>query len=239
MASPNNVYFIKGTITTDKYIFNNPILFQKGCLHIAPMRNQQKQSNELFLVNQKENLIHLWQDPVSTIWQERVITIKSEGFLLNFNSFTTHIKIVDHNTGIPITGQKVELTSSEWTFVSINGKIYSLDKNTPAEIMPDFRGSIEIIYMAKDISPPILHLSASFLNQTINIYQNGKILNGISKIKSGANIQNAKDSEGNPILTKKQSTQVLNGVANNLQQLTTSSSASKSGTIPKNTMFVS
>jgi hypothetical protein len=236
MSSPSNLNFIKGVANGDTYTFNHPVLFEKDCLHVAPMRNQKKGSNELYLVNQEENLVHIWQDPTSTIWQERTITIKDQGYLFNFDSFTSHIKIVDEK-GLSITDQTVGITSSEWTFVTINGKVYSLDKDVPVEVTPDYKGSIDIIYMTKNIAPPILHLSAGYLSKNVNIYQNGKILNGVSKITTGADIQNAKDSDGKPVLTESQSSQTLDGVAGNLQQLVGSSK--KTGTTPEGCMFVS
>ncbi len=238
MASPNRLYYIYGEKKGGEYVWNDPILFNSQTIHIAPIRKQSTFTNELYLVDQEENLMHCWQDPNSTIWNERKINTQADSFLLDFNSFTTQITITDQHGGI-VPQAEVYLKSSEWIFVNINGKTYSLDVDNPAKVVTDSRGMINIIQMTEDISTPIIHLDAAFLDKTVNIYQNGKIEKGLAEIESGEDIQNAKDANGDPILTTEQSPDTLNGVSANLGVLSSAASSNKEGEVQEGHLFIS
>ncbi len=238
MASPSRLYYIYGKRAKGGYTWNDPILFNSGIIHIAPIRNKVTLANELFLVDQGENLIHCWQDPASTVWSQRTLNTKSDAFLLNFDSFTTQISMTDQDGKI-LPAQNVSITSSEWLFATINGKVYSLDKDNPAIVPTDSRGMINIIQMTDHIAAPIFHLEADFLDKTINIYPNGKIQKGLSEISSGDDIKNAKDADGKPVLTTDQSADTLDGVAGNLGQLTSATAAHKTGVVQEGHLFIS
>ncbi|MFY7669809.1 hypothetical protein ACOSP6_01845 [Tenacibaculum sp. MEBiC06402] len=237
-ASPNRLYYIYGKKEKDgSYTFNDAILFNQNTLHIAPIRNRVKNTNELYLIDQKENVVHFWQDGKTTIWNQRTINVKGGEYLIDFTSFTTNIKLTDQN-GTILPNTEVEILSSEWIFANINGQIYSLDVDVPATVKSDNHGNINIIQMTEDISSPILHLNASFLSKTINIYQNGKIEKGLTAIENGNDLKNAKDQDGKPVLSKSLSDDTVNGVAYNLDQLTNAASTHKVGTQEANHVFV-
>ncbi|SKA41699.1 hypothetical protein SAMN04488128_105492 [Chitinophaga eiseniae] len=186
----NALYYIHGEKVGEEYQWDKAYGFAKGITHVAPIRNEKKRSNELYLLDQQDNLIHCWQDPKSGVWNQRTINIKKDAYLIDLNSFVTHIKLTDEYGGI-LAKTKFRLTSSEWTYVNINGKIYSIDENSPAEIETDELGSINIIQLTEHIAVPVFHLEADFLKKTINIFPNGKILNGLSGIKSGDELRAA------------------------------------------------
>jgi len=238
MVSPNNLYYIYGKKSSAGYTWNDPILFNTETIHIAPIRNKIKLSNELYLVDQNENLIHCWQDPTSTIWNQRTINVKASDYLINLDSFTTKVKITDQDGKI-LPNENISITSSEWLFVNINGKIYSLDMDNPAIVATDGRGMINIIQLTDNIASPIFHLDAAFLDKIVNIYPNGKIQHGLSQISSGADLQNAKDADGNPVLTQTQSSDTLDGVSSNLSQLTGAAATHKTGVVKDGDLFTS
>lgn len=237
MASPSNLYYIYGKKDGDNYTFNDAIVFDSNTIHIAPMRKKNNNANELYLLNTDENIVHYWQDPNSTLWNKRTIKVKDEDFLLNFNSFTTHITLTDQN-GQALPHQKIQLKSSDWLFANINGKVYSLDKDVGTDVQTDFLGAINIIQMTEDIAPPILHIEADFLPNTINIYPNGKIQHGLAAIKTGADLKNAKDPDGKSVLTTSISDDNANGVANSLTQVTDAATKSKTGQHTADQLFV-
>ncbi|MDV7699266.1 hypothetical protein N6B72_20285 [Chryseobacterium soli] len=238
MASPSRLYYIYGKKDANGYTWNDAILFNSGITHIAPIRNKTTLTNELYLVDQNENLIHCWQDPASTIWNQRTLNTKKEAFLLDFNSFTTQVTLADQNGKI-LAGQQLAISSSEWLFVTINGKVYSLDIDTPAIVPTDSRGMINIIQMTDHIAAPIFHFEAPFLNKVVNIYPNGKIEKSLSVITSGDDLKNAKDPNGNPVLTTVPSGDTLDGVAANLSQMTTAAATHKTGQVKDGDLFVS
>lgn len=219
ISSPNDVWYIQGT-KGDTYLWSSPILFHENVIQIAPIRSWVKKTNELYLIDQEDNLIHFWQDPDSTLWHHQKIKVQQQDYLIDFPSFTTMITVEDQD------GNAVQLTdftlrSSEWVYVVANGLVYSLDKDTPAIIATDVLGHITIIQQTETISAPILSLSTDFLDQEINIHANGKIREGLSEIKQGTDLTNAKDQNGDPILDKQYEPGILTGIASNLTQLTT------------------
>lgn len=228
MASPNRLYYIYGAKKDGEYVFNDAILFNQNTLHIAPIRSKVKNTNELYLIDQSENVIHFWQDSKTTIWNQRTINTKSGEFLIDFSSFTTQIKLTDQDGSI-LPNTEVSLLSSEWVFASVNGKIFSLDVDVPATITTDKQGMINIIQMTNDIAAPIFHVDAPFLSKTVNIYQNGKIEKGLGKVESGADLKSAVGQDGKPILKEDLSTDTVDGVAYNLNQLTAAAATHKTG----------
>jgi hypothetical protein len=217
MASPSNLYYIYGK-RGKTYTFNDPIQFSDNIIHVAPIRSMTRKANELFLINQDQVLTQYWQDPNSTLWHQRTLNIKNESSLINFNSYTTHINLKDEN-GDVLINKNVKITCSEWLYATINGKIYSLDKDVPAQVSTDVLGNITIITAASDISAPIFHLETDFIDKTLNIYPNGKITRGLKTIQSGSDLKNAKTQDGEAVLTEQFSDNTLNGVAQNINQL--------------------
>jgi hypothetical protein len=237
MCSPNKLYYIYGK-KGRTYSWNDPVLFSGSAIHIAPIRSQLKLANELFLVNQDQSLAHYWQDPESTLWQQRVLNFAHAGKCIEFTSFTTHIHLTDEK-GRPLPGQKLRITSSEWMYVQINGLTYSLDKDNAAEIETDLMGNITIVQMTADISSAIFHVEADFLDKTLNIYPNGRIHKRLQAIKSGDDLKKAVTADGKPVISASLDQTSLDGVANSVSQITGAGTALMAGAIPSSNTFVS
>ncbi|MCB1804146.1 MAG: hypothetical protein KDJ99_03020 [Candidatus Competibacteraceae bacterium] len=237
LSNPSTIHYIRGkkgaTVEWDA-----PILFSTDTIHIAPIRNKAMQANELFLVDQERNVVHHWQDPGSTLWQQRTIKIKDSDFLIDFNSYTTQITLEDQD-GNGLFNEVLKVTASEWTYVSANGLIYILDKSNPAEIPTDPTGRLTLVVMAQNISTPILHIEGDSFDKTLNIYPNGKVQKGLQSIKTGDDLKTAKTQDGKPVFGKTYDQGTWNGVADNIQQLNTASSKLQTGTRSGNTVFVS
>ena len=158
-SSPDKLYYIYGHRTSATTItWNMPIIFASSVLGVAAMRNLAKNSNELFLLTSDLAVWHYWQDPESTLWRSSKAIVQDDAYVLNFDSYTTHLHL--ESAGLPSFSQKVKITSSEWQYCTINGLKYSLDQDAPAEIEVDSSGNVTIIQPAGDISPPILHVQS-------------------------------------------------------------------------------
>lgn len=159
-ASPDKLYYIYGKRAsgTTQVRWNMAIVFATGVLRVAPLRSATKNANEIFVLMQDSSITHYWQDPSSTIWRKRISLVKNDAYVLNFNSYTTHLHA--ENEGVPAIGQKFKITSSEWQYCTVNGLVYSLDVDVPAEVELDPQGNITIISTAVDISPPVLHIQS-------------------------------------------------------------------------------
>jgi hypothetical protein len=158
-SSPNFLYYVYGQRGTGTSVtWNTPILFASKVLQVAPMRNLSMSSNELFVLDSDETITHYWQDPTSTSWRSHISSVPKSNYVVNFNSYTTHVHF--QSKSMALSGQKVLVTCSEWQYCVINGLVYSLDVDVPAEITADSMGNITIISSAVDVSPPVLHLQS-------------------------------------------------------------------------------
>lgn len=230
-AAGNKLYYIYGKKEAkgEKYVWNDPVLFKEDVLHIAPIRNTERQGNELFLVTQDKSIQHYWQDSGSTLWRQQVINVPDQNDVIEFNSYTTHLHFED-DKGKVLVEEKVKITASEWVYVTINGFVYSLDQGSCAEVSTDIMGNVTIITMTEDIACPIYHLTADWLDKTLNIYPNGKITKGLANIKSAADLKGAKTDEGKPVLSNSSyDDETLNAVAGNISQLADKGHELKSG----------
>lgn len=237
VSGPSMVHYIRGT-KGQTIQWDSPILFSTDAVHIAPIRNRAMQANELFLIDQAANVVHYWQDPVSTMWQQRTIRAQDGDFLIDFCSYTTQIALEDED-GNALYNEPLKVTASEWTYVTANGLIYSLDRDTPAEIPTDLTGKLTIVSMAASISTPILHVQGDNFGKTLNIYPNGKVQKGLQGIDTGDDLKAATTQDGKPVFEKSYDQATWNGVADNVRQLNTASSQLQTGTRPSDAVFVS
>jgi hypothetical protein len=237
MCSPSRLYYIYGKKGAN-YTWNTPILFSQSVLHMAPLRVRTRSASEVFVVNTDLSVTHHWQDPASTLWQNCLIKAPGSSYLLNVPTFTSHICLLDPD-GFPLSGVPIGITASEWTWVTINGLVYSLDHDTPATVLTDTNGSVTMIGLAADIAPPIFHLVSDQFAEIVNLYPNGKILAGLQLLGSGADLRNARTASGAPVVAPEMSSDTLDGVASNLATLTGVVGASITGTRPVGTRFVS
>jgi hypothetical protein len=240
-AAGNKLYYIYGKkvktevqgqggrkIKDEIYEWNDPVLFKTDVTHIAPIRNTTREGNELYLVTADRSIQHYWQDSATTLWKQQVINVPEQNDVLEFNSFTTHLHFEDAK-GRSLINEKVQITASEWTYVTINGYVYSLDQGSSAEVSTDIMGNVTIINMADDISCAVYHLTADWLDKTLNIYSNAKITRGLASIKSADDLKNARTEDGKPVLTASYDDDTLNAVAGNISQLADKGHELKSG----------
>lgn len=219
LCSPNRLYYIYGSKTDQGYTFNTPILFSASAIHVAPVRSATRNANELFVLEQDSSVTHHWQDPGSTLWQRRTISVPKTNVIVDMDTFTTRIALEDAKGG-PLAGVQLQLTTSDWQYVTANGLLYSLDLDTPAAITTDELGSITLIAHTTNVAPPILHVTSESFAETLNVYPNGRIQQGLAAIKSGADLQHATTADGDPVLPGTTDSATADGVAQVLAKLT-------------------
>lgn len=229
-SSPSLVHYIRGQ-KGEAIQWSSPILFSTNAVHLAPIRNRAMQSNELFLIDQEGSVVHWWQDPTTTLWQERTIRTRAGDYLIDFCSYTTRIAFEDEG-GNPMAWEPLRITASAWTYVTANGRVYSLDKDNPAIIRTDATGAITIVSMAANISTPILHVEGDSFSRTLNIYPNGKVRKGLQGIGTGGDLTAARTQDGKPVFEGSFDKATWDGVADNVQQLNAASSQLRAGTQP-------
>ncbi|HVY57263.1 MAG TPA: hypothetical protein VHA77_05375 [Xanthobacteraceae bacterium] len=238
VCSPGELYYVRGRKGAPgaPYTWSPPILFRPSIVHVAPLRVRTRKTNELFVVNSDLSVTHHWQDPRTTLWQQRLIRMPKTGYLFNVETFTSRIQLED-DTGLALGDTTVELTASEWSYVTINGAVYSLDLDAPVKVSTDAFGSITVIGLAHDIAPPIIHVRSDVFAETVNVYPNGKVQRGLAAIKSGKDLKDVRVASG-PLVEPSIGPDTLDGVASQIGQLTGAGSKYVEGQRPAGTVYV-
>lgn len=238
ITKSGNLYYISGTKNGDTYTWDEEELFDKKIAHLSTIRNKVKFTNEIYYVDKNRNFVHNWECPTSGFWFTRTIKQENDPYLLEVPSYTTLIKLTDQDGNI-LAGQSFSLASSEWLYVEINGETYNMDVDHPVTVKTDNRGFISIVQFTDEVLAPIFYLNANFIDKTINIFPHGKVIQGLSKIQTADDLRNAKDANGDSILTGYHPPATINNVVDCLRTLTGVAAYAKIGAVRKGDLFVS
>lgn len=200
--------------------------FKRGVSKIAALRNRCYDANQLFLINDENHLIHLWQDPEDTKWCEgKDIPLKDTQNIISFDCYTTHISFRDKDSGVPVTDIKLNLKSSISTYLKVNGKSHSLSGSYKDEIPlinPDEAGNITIINQVSDLSTSIfeLELHADWLEKVVvEIDPATKVRNLLSEVKSGDDLRAVVLADGKKLIPDSVSKESVDKTAEAIKQL--------------------
>ena len=196
-----------------------PVPIRRQVTQLTAMRSSTRFSNELFIVKANSSLTYLYQDPVELLWNENPIELPSLNKIVEFTTYTVHINLQGENGGT-LYGQTFALTASSWIYATINGYAYSIDAERPVSVTPDLQNTITIIIPTETIAAPVLHLSADFLTQVVDIIPTTNVHAGLEKIQTGSDIRTAKLKNGANLLTKTVDDKTVESSAQAVKQLT-------------------
>ena len=186
---------VKGRWTSDLLMKNN--VHQFTCL------KGNTNGNHLFLLNEENELSHLWQDPKTTLWKEDAITVdplSDADAIIEFPCYTATINLKDKDTFVPIVEQEITVSSSSNAFVTINGFSYLLTPDKTEKIKTDSMGNITIIYPVEDdINTPLFYVEHEGLEKKQIINPSHKLEERLALIKSDTDFINAKTDDDKPL----------------------------------------
>jgi hypothetical protein len=110
-------------------------------------------NNVLFAHVDGQNLVQLTQDPVTTDWHQRSILLPptSTGDVVEYNSFTTHIQVLDdNNVAAPNTALSVTATSP--VSVYLNDVYHLLSPTVPANVTTDATGVLTAVQETQSLA---------------------------------------------------------------------------------------
>jgi hypothetical protein len=194
-----------------------PLPIQQDVGQIAALRNTVRDTNELFLVTAGQQLAYLYQDPVSTDWNEMVIPLADVGSALPFQCYTTHIALTDQSNN-PVT-RPFAIGATEWTYLTVNGASHIVDQNTTSAVTPDATGSLTIIIKVATLSAPTLHLSAGFLPVVIDVNPQSVVNGNLRQFTTESALASATTQTGAALIAGATEIPVASA-AGALQQLT-------------------
>ena len=157
--------------------WTNPLLMvdkaeQFSCVKGRGVRNQ------LYSISTAHGseLTRLWQDNVTTMWNQHKITVEASESLKEVESYSAHIRFNTADSSRLFRGQHVMISADTNLFVYINSKSYHLGPDHevafPLGMIPEFT----IICPVRDIASSRIFLKADFLREDVAINLAGKVL---------------------------------------------------------------
>lgn len=141
----------------DPSAWETPVSLQQHVSHISVLRQPVRRANQLVSVLSDNTLNYQWQDPATSLWRGEDVPLQDAGAARQFTSYTTAIHFEDE-AHTPMIGMTVLLTSSQWTYVTINGYAWELSPDSPVEVQTDASGSLTIIAPTLTIGTPVYHV---------------------------------------------------------------------------------
>jgi hypothetical protein len=196
----NNLVYACGDKSAPSEPWTGPFIFKQNVAQIAPIQNHTKETSEVIVVGLNGKMSYLWQDPISTLWQESNISLYTTSELIDFTCYTTEANFSTAD-GTPIQGD-FKLTSSTWAYATINGEAHILTPSNLTTVSTGPDGQLTIIMKVESISVPNFNISSDDLSSAVHLVPFGSIAQKLKSIKSGSDLQNAKDQiTGKPIFT--------------------------------------
>jgi hypothetical protein len=209
--------YMHGTKGAGAPTWTTPLPVQSNVGQIAALRNTTRDTNELFLVTADEQLSYLYQDPGSTIWQRVVLPLADVGAVLPFQCYTTHITLRDQANAAVV--RPFGLSSSQWSYLTVNGAACICDADTTAVVTSDATGGITVISKVSSLSTPTITLHAGFLEEVIDINPQALINNNLKNFTTPDALTGATTQTGQPVVPGT-TTLPVDSVAQALSQLT-------------------
>ena len=180
----NQLYLLEGKNNSDGSInWEQPILFRQNVLKLAPTSGIANNKNQLFLLTDEWKLMNLWQDSISSLWQEETLHLKDEIGFTKQPSYQTTIRWTNDkgapiipNINKPQLSPRFKIKMASAAYVEINGKAFAFKEGDVAEVIPDYNGCITIVNKASDLYAPQIYITADFLNEQIEIHPNAELI---------------------------------------------------------------
>ncbi len=178
--------------------------------------------NHLVVIDKRNQLQHLTQDPSTSFWKQRDIAVESLKEILEFPCYTTRFVVEDEENGIPVTDQLCYVSASSQTDVIINGSTYQLNNEHPAAVKTDVMGALTIICPVNDeLQTPVFYIGYNKQERLYVINPAHLVDERMRSIKNAADFKEAKTDDGESLWGKDQrpADRDLDDAAKIIQQL--------------------
>lgn len=169
----------------DSNAWSYPVPIQENTSQIASLLDRRNNSNRIFAHTGQQELVHLNQDPVTSLWRQGSILLPhlSADDGVEFYTYTTHIQVEDENR-LPIAGTTFKISSTSPCHVFLNDSFASLSRETPIEIKTDATGGATIVQQVHTLGAVsyFLHHPDS---STINVNPMSSLITTMDGVTSG------------------------------------------------------
>ena len=151
----------------------------------------------LFAHTDKDDLVQLSEDPVTTLWAKRSITLPPTAprDMVTVTTYTTHVQLRSDDN-LPLNSQTVGLTADRPCSVYVNNRYINLFVDTPIELKTDASGTLTIVQDVTSLGAVSYQLESN--GDSIGINPMRKVTNKLATVKTGDDLNvEVTDSRGN------------------------------------------
>jgi hypothetical protein len=211
-----------------------PVPIMENVTQVATYLNNATFNNVIFAYTDDTNLVQLTQNPDTSIWSKRKITLPTTNVddVITFNTYTTHIQ-VQREDNLPKDGEVLQITSVSPVSVYIDNVFHILSSDLPVEVTTDPTGTVTILQETTEIGVVCYSLKIKGSDKSIAVNPMLKLMDTIAEVKSGEELGKIKvtnaDGSTQNLVPDSVSPQEKEATAQGLQQFV---NASK--TVPEN-----
>jgi|GEM_PF-3268024 len=150
---------------------------------VGATRNQQRNTNQLYVLDNQSHLIYMWQDPQSTIWNEKKIPLSSTKHHISVHSYAVTFCLLDQrNRPFNPNDIPLSISASEWTYITINGESHILDQTPTEGFKLNLQGKLHFTVHATTSHAPEFTIHSDVLESRVHIDPSGHIHNQLANM---------------------------------------------------------
>jgi hypothetical protein len=167
--------------------WTTPIPLQQHVAHITALRHPSRHANQLVTALTDNRLNYQWQDPATSLWRVTDIPLQDVGAARQFTSYTSTLHFEDQQQNA-LAGMAVDLTSSQWGYVTINGYVWELSPDNPVTLNTDNSGNLTIVAPTLTLATPVYHVRPHPETQANNLNPANNAIERLSRIQTAQDL---------------------------------------------------
>jgi hypothetical protein len=210
--------------------WSQPVPLCADVERIGAYLDQSAESHVIFAHISGRDLLQLSQDPVTSQWSTRRILLPSTDAadLVDYVSFTTHMRLVDdNNVGVPHSQLFIRSTSP--VSVYVNDAYHRLSPEVAIQIESNESGGVTIVQETQGLTASGYHVQLGDSGEVFDVNPLSTVIGRIDGVKSGADLAKATAPTGDgarkPVVGGDIDGRRLDAAAQGLQQLKAAAAA--------------
>ena len=175
-----------------------PLTILDGVEQITSYANVASGHSVIFAHTSGQKLVQLTQDPLTAAWQQRSILLPTTDttHVLEYNSFTTHLRIANDN-GSPTGGRlTLSLTSGSPVGIYIDNVYHKLSPDVVTDLETDNTGVLTIVQETEVLTAICYHVVHNDSGASLDVNPMAKMIDRISEAPTSADLDKVQLDNG-------------------------------------------
>ena len=174
-----------------------PLPLLSGVTQISTFVNDRTGASTVFARTEHGQFIKLTQDTITTHWHSQSVILPSADTskVTEYNSYTSHVQLTA-TSGLPLVDEPVSITATSPCSLYVNDVYHALSPGKPMPVQTDALGSVTLVHETRALGSVCYQLEMKN-GQKATINPMSKILDTISSVKSGSDLDKIHVPDGN------------------------------------------